>query len=158
MFCFAWFVLIRHIASFQTGLFWLLVPVSQGKKYIKNMKFFPLASFLKLLKWHRPTAITTPFLIPGLNMRSETEVPESTQFSKLSHMCTGLLKAKRSEGGWSSKHVFIQGPRESISVEKVVTTALLISDSSPLLWLCCTSRAHYPDSSTSCSNLTSSMV
>lgn len=44
LFCF----LVRHIASFQTGLFWLFVPVSQEKKkknLIKNMIFSPFSFF-----------------------------------------------------------------------------------------------------------------
>ena len=51
LFCF----LIRHIASFQNGLFWLPVPVSQEKnpKPYQKRDLFPLVSFFKAaeMKW-----------------------------------------------------------------------------------------------------------
>lgn len=48
LFCLCFFFLIKHIATFQTGLFWLLMPRSKKekkKKKVINMIFFPLASF-----------------------------------------------------------------------------------------------------------------
>lgn len=107
-FCDLVWVLISHLATLQTGLFCLLVPISQWRKTqtqitkpYQKYDLSPLVSFFKAAEMRGgPTATTSLVPVSGLEMRSEAAFPGSIQVNELPEQGVAQhLRAKRSGGG-----------------------------------------------------------